>query len=461
MLVPLTLGLAAVAAGVLAIRRPAAGAYPAVPVETEKMPSGIPYIVANEGAERWSYYGMKAILVVFMTKFLVDSNGQPAPMSEGDAKSIYHLFNAAVYFTPVLGAILADWLFGKYRVIMLLSVVYCLGHLALAMDESRTGLYLGLALIALGAGGIKPLVTAHVADQFGEKNRHRLGTAIAWFYWAVNAGGLVAILLTPWLLERFGPRVAFVVPGVLMLVATVVFWMGRNRFVHQPPTGSGFFKEIRAEGWGAIRRLLPVLTLSAVFWSLYDQSGSAWVLQGQKMDTQVFGMNVLPAQIQAANPFLVLAFVPLFTAVVYPLLGRFIRVTELGKACAGCVLMVCSFLVIAWVQTDIDAGGKPSIAYHLVAYTLLTAAEVMLSVTLIEYTCRQAPPRLKSLGLAAFLLSVSAGNLFTAGVNYAITRADGSSRLAGADYFLFFSGMMAVTSLAFGVLAATRKPDLK
>src|SRR5262249_9140645 len=147
-----------------------------------------------------------------------------------------------------------------------------------------TGLYLGLGLIALGAGGIKPLVTAHVADQFGSKNRHRLGTAVAAFYWAVNAGGLVAILLTPWLLERYGARMAFAVPGLLMLLATITFWVGRHRFVHLPPTGASFAAELRGDGVAGLRRLLPVLALSAVFWSLYEQTGSAWVLQGQRMD---------------------------------------------------------------------------------------------------------------------------------------------------------------------------------
>jgi POT family proton-dependent oligopeptide transporter len=153
--------------------------YRTIPEETERMPRAIPYVISNELAERFSFYGAKAVLIVFMTRYLLGPGGLAAPMSDAEAKSVYHLFTAAAYFTPLIGAVLADWLFGKYRVIMSLSIVYCLGHLALALDETRTGLLMGLSLIALGAGGIKPLVTAHLTDQFGTKNQHRKAAAIA------------------------------------------------------------------------------------------------------------------------------------------------------------------------------------------------------------------------------------------------------------------------------------------
>ena len=99
--------------------------YATEPVQTSRMPGGIPYIIGNEAAERFSFYGMKAILTVFMTKHLLDVYGVEAPMSDEQAKEWVHNFTAAVYFFPIFGAILSDWLLGKYRTILALSMIYC------------------------------------------------------------------------------------------------------------------------------------------------------------------------------------------------------------------------------------------------------------------------------------------------------------------------------------------------
>src|SRR6185369_16488434 len=141
------------------------------------------------------------------------------------------------YFLPILGAFLGDAILGKYRTVLFLSIVYCFGHLALALSHTRLGLVLGLGLIALGAGGIKPCVSANVGDQFGRSNQHLLERVFGWFYFSINLGAFASSVLTPLLLKEYGPHVAFGVPGVLMLLATIVFWLGRNKFVHIPPGG--------------------------------------------------------------------------------------------------------------------------------------------------------------------------------------------------------------------------------
>jgi POT family proton-dependent oligopeptide transporter len=105
--------------------------------ESNKMPKGIPYIIGNELAERFSYYGMKTILVVFMTQYIMNRSGQVQPMSEADATTWYHYFSVANYFFPIIGAVLSDVLWGKYKTIISLSIVYVLGHLALAIDQSE------------------------------------------------------------------------------------------------------------------------------------------------------------------------------------------------------------------------------------------------------------------------------------------------------------------------------------
>ena len=209
--------------------------YLTSPKKSTYMPKGIPYIIGNELAERFSFYGMKAILIVFMTQYLMDSNGNPDLMNKTDATFWYHIFTTAVYFTPILGAIISDAFLGKYKTILLLSIIYCLGHFTLAIDETRLGLLIGLSLISIGVGGIKPCVSAHVGDQFGKTNSHLLEKVFSWFYLSINVGAAISSLLTPILLNKYGPYIAFGIPGILMLIATVLFWMGRNVFVHIPP----------------------------------------------------------------------------------------------------------------------------------------------------------------------------------------------------------------------------------
>lgn len=210
---------------------------------TNTFPPGIPYIIGNEAAERFSYYGMKCILVVFMTQYLKSSDGALLPMDEADARGWYHLFSAANYFFPLLGALIADIFWGKYKTILRLSILYCLGHFVLALFETRTGLAVGLMFIAIGSGGIKPCVSAHVGDQFSNSTQHLVERVFSYFYFSINLGAFVSTLLTPYLLSRYGPSLAFGIPGLLMLIATVLFWEGREVFIAIPPAGISLYRE--------------------------------------------------------------------------------------------------------------------------------------------------------------------------------------------------------------------------
>lgn len=396
-------------------------------IETDRMPPGIPYIVGNEAAERFSFYGMRTILVVFMAQYLhwMDGGGGRV-ISNTEAVEYYHQFASWVYFTPLLGALLADILIGKYRTILFLSVVYCLGHAALACmgshGHSHWWLFSGLLLICLGAGGIKPCVSAHVGDQFGKGNHHLLTRVYNWFYFSINFGSFFSTLLTPWLLEWYGPHWAFGVPGVLMAIATLMFWMGRHKFVHIPPAGGGFFDEMFSrEGIVALCKLIPLFAIIAVFWSLYDQTGSSWVLQAQQMDLHFLGVRWLESQVQAVNPILILVFIPLFTFVVYPLLNRVFPLTPLRKIGLGLVLMTLSFGLVTLIQSWIDAGQRPSIGWQILAYIVITASEILVSIVGLEFAYTQAPKTMKSMVMSLFWLSVWGGNQFTAQVNHAIS----------------------------------------
>ena len=390
------------------------------------MPSGIPHIIGNEAAERFSFYGMKAVLAVFMVSYLQLMDGPGgAGMSEAEATERVHLFNGAVYLTPLLGALLADVFLGKYRTIILLSLVYCAGHAALAcmglFGNAQAWLIAGLGLIALGSGGIKPCVSAHVGDQFGAANAHLLSKVFNWFYFSINVGAFVSMLLTPWLLEWHGPHWAFGVPGGLMALATLVFWSGRNRFIHVPPGGMRFLRELTSrEGLVTIAKLLPLYAFIAVFWALFDQTGSTWIFQSQDMDRRFLGFEWLPSQIQSLNSVFVLLFIPLFSYGLYPLIDRVWTLTPMRKIGIGLFLMVGSFALVALIQQWIDGGARPSVRWQILAFAILTASEVMVSIVALEFAYTQAPRTMKSLLMCFYLCAVAMGNFLVAGVNHLI-----------------------------------------
>ena len=206
----------------------------AAPDPRAPIPKQIRYIIGNEGCERFSFYGMRNILTVFLVSSLLLY--LPEAERARGAKDIFHTFVIGVYFFPLLGGWLADRFFGKYNTILWLSLVYCAGQACLAMFvTNRLGFYIGLGLIALGSGGIKPCVASFVGDQFDQTNKHRAKVVFDAFYWIINFGSFFASLLMPIFLRHLGPAFAFGVPGVLMFVSTAILWLGRKQYIMIPP----------------------------------------------------------------------------------------------------------------------------------------------------------------------------------------------------------------------------------
>ena len=255
-----------------------------------------------------------------------------------------------------------------------------------------------------------------------------------------------------------GPSLAFGVPGVLMALATFMFWLGRNRFVHIPPGGVAFLKELTGpEGRSAARNLIPLFLLISIFFSLFNQSHTSWVLQAEKMDRKIFTgtmfeMNPDASQFQAVNPILVLLLIPFFSYVVYPLLGKFFRLTPLRKIAIGMFVTVPSFAIIAMAQEMLDRGQTPSIWWQIGANVIVTSAEIMVSITALGFAYTQGPRKMKSFVMGLYqLCAVALGNFFAAQVNGFIERREeaGSPVLQGADYFWFFTAAMLTMAVIF------------
>lgn len=442
--------------------------------KTESFPPQIKYIVGNEVCERFSYYGMRGILVVYLAKYL--------HMSDIDAKVIFHIFAGTGYLSTLLGGYLADRLLGKYRTIIYLSLVYCLGHAVLALFDTRTGVYAGLLLIALGMGGVKSCVSAYVGDQFNEGNKHLVEKIFDVFYWSINFGAFFSAILIPIVLAKWGPGWAFGIPGILMGVATLIFWLGRKQYVQVPPSsqtgdagfmpiffcalknqgqrkpGQGFFdaalvkypaKDVEAAA--AAARVFKVFAFVSVLWALFDQQSSSWVLQADQMNLKVWGFQLYASQIHAINPIMIMVLIPVFALYIYPGIEKMgIKLTPLRKMTAGMFTAAVGFVAVGMIQVSIDAGHHPSVAWQFFPYLIMAISEVMISITGLDFAYSQAPRSMKSTIMSFWFLTTFFGNSLTAWISKI-------NVFHGATYFFFFAGIMTLASFAFAWIAYNYK----
>jgi len=188
-----------------------------------------------------------------------------------------------------------------------------------------------------------------------------------------------------------------------------------------------------------------------MFWALWQQNFSSWVTQAEKLDRHMFGREWLPEQIQTVNPAFVLVMLPLFSYVIYPLIEKVWRLTPLRKIGIGLFVNALAFSIVALIQQRLDAGQRPHVEWQILAFLVLTAGEVLVSVTHLEFAYTQAPKKLKSLVMCTYLGAVALGNVFTAKVNFYLER-HGRTEIT-ASYFWFFVKVMLVTAVLWLVVS--------
>jgi len=461
-----------------------------------RFPKSVPYIIGNEAAERFSFYGMRSILTLFLVNQFFNPSQNPALSTVADAKanSLNHYFVMLAYALPFVGGLVADWFTGKYKLILYISVVYCLGHLLLSMfDTNLDGFTIGIIVVAIGAGGIKSCVSANVGDQFDATNQDLLSKVYGWFYFAINSGSMFSTILIPYTYKNFGAKWAFGIPGILMALATIIFFSGRKKYVKVPPAGvnknnlvfitfyalSNFskrqkgqsfldvakekFNDEKVEGVKAVYRVMAVFFFALAFWAVWDQCLSEWVLYADKMNRDInlgfTHFTILAGQVSTVNTIFLLLFIPLFNYVIYPFFDKIgLKTTPLRRLGVGLVLTALSFVIIALIHGSIDSGASPSIWWQVLAYMVLSAAEVLVSITGLEYAYTHSPKSMKSTMTGIWFLVVSAGNLITALVNGFI--ADGgwwAHNLAGANYEWFFVSFIGVFVIVFMFVAPRLK----
>lgn len=358
-------------------------------------PKSVFFIIGNEFCERFSYYGMKAILTLYLKFQLM--------FSEDDSTIIYHVWAMLCYFTPVIGAIIADTFLGRFRTIFYISIIYVIGNGVLSlsaippiMPDLSTKIavsLIGLLLIALGTGGIKPCVSAFGGDQFVLPQQERqLAQFFSIFYFSINAGSLISTFVTPVLrddIKCFNDdcySLAFGVPAVLMLVALILFLLGFSMYTIKPPEGNIVVRvgscvahalrsksksKEKKEHWldyasdkyepkliNDVKILLKILVLYIplpFFWALFDQQGSRWTFQATRMSGDIGGWTIKPDQMQVINPFFILMLIPIFDSFVYPLLAKCNILTKpLTRIFAGGVLAGVAFLISGFLELKLE-----------------------------------------------------------------------------------------------------------
>jgi POT family proton-dependent oligopeptide transporter len=448
-----------------------------------RWPAQIKYIIGNEACERFSYYGMRSILAGYITGAVLNGGlGQ----TKDSATEIIHLFVFTNYFMPLFGAWLSDKIVGRYHTILWVSLFYCAGHGVLACSDFAGGvhgkmicLFTGLALIAFGSGGIKPCVSAFMGDQFRPDQSHLMQKAYGAFYWAINFGSFFSFLVIPWVKDHHGYSLAFGVPGILMAIATFIFWLGTKHYVRVPASretrSAGFFKVFftalftrRESGksfWDAangkfsaaeidaaksVPPILFVFALVPVFWSLFDQTNSTWVLQGEKMlPADLLGLITINAEkMQSLNPLIVMVLVPLFTLGLYPRLGKF--AAPLRRMSYGMFLAAGAYVIVAALQKQIEAGAQLSVLWQALPYVVLTAAEVLISTTGLEFAFREAASELKSTIMSFWLLTVAFGNLLVTLITKIFANGTGENSVS-TGRFLLYAGLTFAVAILFSL----------
>ncbi|XP_050436399.1 peptide transporter family 1-like isoform X2 [Adelges cooleyi] len=364
--------------------------------ENLKFPKSVWFIICNELCERFNYYSLRTILVLYLTTTL--------RYSDDHSTMIYHGFIFLSYLMPLFGAVLSDSYWGKYKTVLRLSVVYFVGNVVLtgasmadtfSLDKQRLIAIIGLILISIGTGGIKPCVGTLGGDQFKlPQQQDDLKYFFSKFFVAIYIGAFISTFLAPELRKSvhcFGKDscfpLAFGVPAILMFTAIVIFALGRNMYVHKMPEHNVIFKTLSCifyalrqkissptpvrQHWiqyakskyserevsdtKAALDILLIFTAYPIFWALYEQQGSRWTLQATLMDGRIDGLDwsIKPDQMQTVHPMFAMFFILTFNYTLYPILAKVGITTQIHRIIFGFSLAVVAFVFSAILQSFI------------------------------------------------------------------------------------------------------------
>jgi proton-dependent oligopeptide transporter, POT family len=425
-------------------------------------PKGLAFLFATEMWERFSYYGMRALLVLYMVKYLLLADRAETVVGltglrralewlfgpldiQPLASQIYGFYTGLVYLTPILGGLLADRVLGQRRTVVVGAVLMAIGHFMMAFEALF--LFALLALI-LGNGAFKPNISTQVGGLYAAGDRRR-DRAFSIFYVGINLGAFLAPLVCGTLGEAAGWHYGFAAAGVGMTLGLAIYLYAVPTL---PPDAlaqrmaAGEARRFGREEWRAILALL-ILSLPVTFyWATYEQQGNTIALWADQytdraIDLKFFETEIPTTWFQAFNPFMIFAFTPLIVALWGWQGARGSEPSTVSKMAIGCFLNAASYLILfvaAWHSGDAKASWLWLLAYFIV----ITIGELYLSPTALALVSKVAPAGFLSMMMGVWLATSFYGG-FLAGYLGSFW-----SGMAKQDFFLMIAIIAALAGVA-------------
>jgi len=399
-------------------------------------PRGLVVLFLTEMWEKFSFFGMRALQIYYLTKQL--------HYSQADASLIYGLYGGGVYLTPILGGYVADRWLGRRRAVISGGLLMALGHFAMA---SEALLFPALVLIALGNGLFLPSLPSQVGDLYAEGDPRR-GGAYNIYYMGVNLGGLLAPIVCGTLGELYGWHVGFGAAGVGMCLGLVIYMLNGRYLPADKPRAAMVEPAPRATGLG--RSFLPLLLVGLAviaFRSAYEQSGNTLAVWADtQVDRQLFGWLVPVTWMQSLNPLFVFLFTPLLVAYWRRAATRGREPTSPVKMALGAGGVALSYLMLALVAAT-SGGHAVSGLWVLLFFALYTLGELYILPVGLGLFARLAPAGMGATVIAAWFLASFGGNLLSGVVGR------GWEVLGPAGFFTAMAGIAGAAAAALLAVA--------
>jgi POT family proton-dependent oligopeptide transporter len=401
------------------------------PAELFGHPRALSYLFATEMWERFSYYGMRALLVLYMVKYLFEPEragtviGLAAlkrvleiPFGPLDvqplASQIYGLYTGLVYLTPIFGGLLADRVLGHRRTVVIGAILMALGHFMMAFEPL---LLFALLTLILGNGAFKPNMSAQVGALYapGDPRRDR---AYSIFYVGINLGAFLAPLVCGTLGEEAGWHYGFAAAGVGMLIGLAVYLYASPMLPPDRVTPIAERTPLSRDERRALTALLVLFVPATLFWATYEQQGNTIALWADAQTDRTidlpFWSGAIPATwFQAFNPFMIFAFTPLVVGLWTWQARRGREPSTLTKMALGCFGVAAAYLIMAAAAWQ-TGGGKASWLWLFSYFVVLTAGELYFSPTSLSLVSKIAPLRIVSMMMGVWLATSFTGG-FLAG----------------------------------------------